>query len=519
MVAISVSLTRCMLRTLPRDYYYSAAVLAVSPSTPHNTGSGGSGTVACRHYGSTIPQQHSWWNPFRSRGGENSSFNNTTTTTTNGGALLGSARSRGGDDVDTPRRIQERKDVMLALLALEFRRLSLEQPPNNTTDRESLIDQSFERLEEKDLDSKTILQLRHELQGALEGQVVQLFQAMRRVDEGLDLDLDDPTQGNELPVLDTMIRLELELTIDRLANPLDSSNHAPRGASPETYLQIRRGALETLIRKRQEYQETKFGADHAKEGGTNIHEATTRNEVTWVDADLFGYHETIDQERNNLIRHHQSINICRAAKLRDDWGYGVIALRSSIAGAGRGVFVDGYARAGSILAFQPGEVWTKENLVSLPVEVERQLEKNDHYQMSLRPDDFMIDSRTSPYTVLTRHGSNPMALGHIVNHPTPTMPPNARCVMVNFTEGMDLKALKHYIPNTYARPRNPTLVGNLLEGGDVVEMQGMCLIATRDICNEEILYDYRLMTSRLPSWYEKVQDRTFIEPIGGDGAN
>ena len=391
------------------------------------------------------------------------------------------------------------------MLALEFRRLSLEQPHNN--DRESIIDQVFQSLEEKDLDSQTVLQLRHELQEALEGQVVELFQAMRRADECLDFDFDDVEQGNE--VLDAMLRIELERTIDGLVHP--DACRVPRGASPETYLVLRRGALETLLAKRAQYRESQGSSKQVEEGDGRDNGSS--KEVSWVETDLFGYHENIDPESNNLIRRYQAINICRAAKLRDDWGYSVVALRSSIVGAGRGVYVDGYARAGSILAFQPGEVWTKENLVSLPVDVERQLEKNDHYQMSLRPDDFLIDSRKSPYTVLTRNGSNSMALGHIVNHPTPTMPPNARCVMVNFTQGMDLKDLNKYIPNTYARPRNPTLVGNLMERGDVVEMQSMCLVATRDICNEEIFYDYRLMTSRLPSWYEKVQDDAFSEPL------
>ena len=198
--------------------------------------------------------------------------------------------------------------------------------------------------------------------------------------------------------------------------------------------------------------------------------------------------------------------------MRDEWGYAVVALQSSIAGAGRGVFLDGYAKAGSILAFQPGEVWPKEHLVNLPIEVERQLEKNDHYQMSLRPDDFMIDSRNSPYTVLTGNHTNMMALGHVVNHPTPTNPPNSRCVMVNFTQDMSLgPTLKPYIPNTYARPRAQSLTGSLLEQ-EAVDMHGMCLIATRDICNEEVFYDYRLMSSRLPSWYHPVKDEFFVEP-------
>ena len=148
-------------------------------------------------------------------------------------------------------------------------------------------------------------------------------------------------------------------------------------------------ALETLLAKRAQYRESQGSSKQVEEGDGRDNGSS--KEVSWVETDLFGYHENIDPESNNLIRRYQAINICRAAKLRDDWGYSVVALRSSIVGAGRGVYVDGYARAGSILAFQPGEVWTKENLVSLPVDVERQLEKNDHYQMSLRPDDFLID--------------------------------------------------------------------------------------------------------------------------------
>lgn len=432
-----------------------------------------------------------WWNPFARPDA-----------TRDGGAVLGSMRTRRSDDVDTPRRIQERKDATLALLALEYRRLSVEHP---NKERQLVIDMAFDNLEEKDLDAKTILQLRYELQRALETQVVELFQAMRRVDESLAFDLDDSANDAGNSILDRMLQLELERTIDELANA--NPRQAPKGASPTTYFEIRRSALDGLIQKRAEYRH----AAMASQDDTIDANSKSEKQVSWVDADAFGYHETIDPRRNQLIRHYQAINICRAAKMRDEWGYAVVALQSSIAGAGRGVFVDGYAKAGSILAFQPGEVWPKEHLVNLPIEVERQLEKNDHYQMSLRPDDFMIDSRNSPYTVLTGNNTNMMALGHVVNHPTPSKPPNSRCVMVNFTKEMSLgPTLKPYIPNTYARPRALSLTGSLLER-EAVDMHGMCLIATRDICNEEIYYDYRLMTSRLPSWYHPVKEEFFVE--------
>jgi hypothetical protein len=164
------------------------------------------------------------------------------------------------------------------------------------------------------------------------------------------------------------------------------------------------------------------------------------------------------------------------------------------------------------LAFQPGKVWAKENLVNLSIDEERDLERNDTYQMSLRPDDYMVDSRSSPYTVLTDENSNLMALGHIVNHPTPSNGPNCRSAMFNFTQKMEIDSsttLKRYIPNKYARPRNKTLMDSLWDR-DVIEMHSLVLVATRDICNEEIFYDYRLASSHLPQWYDPVNDTAYV---------
>lgn len=451
-----------------------------------------------KYYSSTRPSSFAWWNPF-SRGSSGSDSS----------AQLGSARTAQGDDASSPRRIQERKDATLALLALEFRRLSLEHPSKK---REDVIDMAFESLDAKDLDNKTTLQLRHELQTALEGQVVELFQAFGRVDENFPFDLEEPGDaGNAM--LDQLLQLELERTIDELANT--NPTRAPKGSTPKTFLQIKRGALETLIDRRKSLSAVAATFENVplSEGEESDTSKFIEKQVSWVDADQFGYHETIDDDRNRQIRHFQTINLCRSSKLRDDWGYSVVALQSSIAGAGRGVFVDGYAKAGSILAFQPGEVWSKEHLVNLSVEVERQLEKNDHYQMSLRPDDFMIDSRKSPYTVLTGNRSNIMALGHVVNHPSPTNPPNCLSVMLNFTQNMEYgESNKRYIPNTYARPRSLTTMGSLWDQ-EAVDMHGMCLIATRDICNEELFYDYRLVTSQLPSWYHRFEDNAFENPV------
>ncbi|KAL3924414.1 MAG: hypothetical protein SGILL_001058 [Bacillariaceae sp.] len=382
---------------------------------------------------------------------------------------------------------------------------------------------AFERIQsDMDVDSKTILQLRHSLQSSLEPQVVDLMRLFKTIDEELmhfvEEDEGKPSGDDERiqegvqasrerssgsssnqssveSYCESIMQMQLEKTIDQLSDPTPTTS--PRQASdPKEFLKLKRGAIERLLGYRNK----------------NNHMALKQQteNVSWVDADEFGYHESTDEERNHLIRYYQAINICRAAIMKDVWGFSVIALQSSIPGAGRGVYVDGYAKAGSILAFQPGQVWAKEDMINVTAEEERELERNDCYQMSLRPDDFMIDSRQSPYTVLTEHGSNLLSISNVVNHPTPTLAPNARSAMFNFTQGMQLSDnnLQRYIPNTYARPRNLSTLGSLWDQ-DVVEMHSMVLVATRDICNEEIFYDYRLATSHYPQWYSPVKDDAY----------
>ena len=107
-----------------------------------------------------------WWNPF-----------------SRGDAQVASSKSQ-GTEADNPRRVQERKDVTLVLLALEFRRLSLEHE-NASIEREKLVDMAFDELEKKGLDEKTRMQLRRELQTSLHDQMVHLFQTFAKVDENL----------------------------------------------------------------------------------------------------------------------------------------------------------------------------------------------------------------------------------------------------------------------------------------------------------------------------------------------
>jgi hypothetical protein len=428
------------------------------------------------------------------------------------------------------RRIQERKDIILALLATEFRRLSNLQSSNidnnnnnlienspSAKSRDELIDMAFEELQKKDLDELTIVQLRHELQTSLEDQLVQLFEAFGKVDASLppfDPDASSVSSSSSADTakkpFETILQEELEYTRAELEN--STRQFAPKGPDPKLFLKIKLGAIQTLLDRRSHATGPKVeNSSPPPLNELNVASTSTTKEKKneyWIEADDFGYHETIDDETNQLVRYYQMINLCRSAKLRQEWGYSVVALQSCIPGAGRGVYVDGFAKAGSILAFQPGPVWPKEHHLNMTFDEEREFQNNDNYQVSLRPDDHLIDSRNAPYTVLVDTNSNPMALGHVVNHPTPTLPPNCKCIMINFVKDMKLDA--RYIPNTYAKPPTLTMMGSLWEK-QAVDMHGMCLLATRDVCNEELFYDYRLMTSHLPRWYTPVTDTHFVE--------
>mmetsp|Transcript_35095 Transcript_35095/g.85008 ORF Transcript_35095/g.85008 Transcript_35095/m.85008 type:complete len:522 (-) Transcript_35095:3677-5242(-) len=494
-------------RRIPSSYYGSGnattsvsrsiSTTAASSLMPDDSSAPASQSSESRQSFHTTSTQQNWWNPFSS-GGSGGGANTS--------GILSSSKTRGTGDAEDPRQLQERKDATLVLLALTFRRLWLEEGglASTSLDREKVIDMAFDELEKEDLDSKTVLQMRQTLQAGLQDQVVEVFQHFVEVDESLPnpnvfLEKEESDHSADMSAYNSVLVMELENAVDQLANP--SPNKAEKGADPKTFLALKRKAIETLMEKQQ--GTSKEATDEMSED----EETTSADDgVAWVDADAFGYHETIDQEQNEQIRLFQTYNMCRSARLKASNGYGVVALQSSLPGAGRGVYIDGFCPAGSIVAFQPGVVWSKEHLIALPIEEERQLEKNDNYQMSLRPDDFLIDSRQSPYTVLT----NPWAVGHIINHPTPAHPPNCRSVMVNFTSAMDLKSskLESYVPNKYAKPRNLTLLGSLWEQ-DVVDMHGMCLVTTRDVCNEELFYDYRLMTPHRPSWYQTVQDNAY----------
>jgi hypothetical protein len=178
-------------------------------------------------------------------------------------------------------------------------------------------------------------------------------------------------------------------------------------------------------------------------------------------------------------------------------------LQSLIPGAGRGAFLDGNATAGTLVAFMPGDVWPKEHLLTKNSDVMEHFGHDPDCHISMRFDDFVVDSRQSPVTVLSEQGSlNPFAVAHMVNHPACEQLPNCQSCQLNFTESMKLKGLVRFIPNQYAR--TPSWQSSVFDS-EPVAMHGLCLVSKKDLHNEELLYDYRLQSETTPDWYHVVR--------------
>ena len=68
--------------------------------------------------------------------------------------------------------------------------------------------------------------------------------------------------------------------------------------------------------------------------------------------------------------------------------------------------------------------------------------------------------------------------------------------------------LDRYVPNTYAK--EPMLTGPKALDRDVIKMHGFGLMASRDITNEELFYDYRLSPGNgpYPDWYHPIDEES-----------
>lgn len=198
-------------------------------------------------------------------------------------------------------------------------------------------------------------------------------------------------------------------------------------------------------------------------------------------------------------------------------GFALVIQRSSILhdDAGYGVFVDGTARAGQLLALYGG-------LVVAPPELSAQVvEHNDH--MVSFYSGWVIDGRewfrrgakfdarlagvidaglAPPVSLLaTLRYRNPLGIGSLVNHPPRDVQPNAVFCELE----IDAKALEPQVaallPNDALPPSNlmSRFVWHEADGG---KLRTVALVALREIRDGELFLNYRLNPAlAAPDWY------------------
>jgi len=381
-----------------------------------------------------------------------------------------------GDDHTNPKKILERRYLYSALLATHVRN-ARHQGGSDPTTRSQMYNQVIEQLDQQGVDQKSNIDLRRMMQEILEPQVREVWQTFARVDQNMKQYHDD--KASVVRILEEEIEVTKEST----------------EAADAPFRDRKLAACQLVV-------------DCLRDGNNSGHSPGDNQPDITSDVDVFGSQpSTVHAENRQLVRWHQAWNLARASLIKKEMGYAIICLQSLLPNAGRGTFVDGIAPVGSIVSFQPGEIWTKEHLLTTAPEVMEHFEGDDDCQITLRFDDTVIDSRRSPVTVLSKEGSmNPFALGHMINHPPADTMPNCQSVMIEYTHTLinSNPDWACYIPNEYAKP--PTWQTRVFAEQLGSLMPGLCLLARRDIANEELIYDYRLQTPKelLPDWYHVV---------------
>ncbi|XP_018485344.1 uncharacterized protein LOC108855914 [Raphanus sativus] len=245
-------------------------------------------------------------------------------------------------------------------------------------------------------------------------------------------------------------------------------------------------------------------------------------------------------------------------RLMDQLGY-TLEIKPSVVphkDAGQGCFIKGEADAGTVLAFYPGVIYSPAFYRYIPgyPKVDSQNsylitrydgtvinaqpwglggECREAWTGSYTPAAVKTDAKTAEngsdrlWKALSKplQGSsgkakevlerrNPLAFGHLANHPTNETNPNVMICPYDFP--LALKDLRPYIPNVSFGDSGEVKMkrfgsfwfktgGN--NGLDAPVLKTLVLVATRALRDEELLLNYRLSNSkRRPDWYTPVNE-------------
>ncbi|OMO60145.1 hypothetical protein CCACVL1_24369 [Corchorus capsularis] len=247
-------------------------------------------------------------------------------------------------------------------------------------------------------------------------------------------------------------------------------------------------------------------------------------------------------------------------RLKDSIGYTLDVKDSQIPHdeAGKGLFLNGEANVGAVIAMYPGIIYTPAYYQYIPgyPRVDAQntylITRYDGTVINAQPWGYGGETRqlwdgsttadVKPKTEVTEQGSdrlwkmlskpldgsqvgsggeilerrNPLALAHFANHPGKEMVPNVMVCPYDFP--LTEKYMRVYIPNiSFGNVEEVNMRrfgsfwfkswGSRKTGPDVPVLKTLVLVATTPLCNEEVLLNYRLSNSnRRPSWYIPVDE-------------
>lgn len=180
--------------------------------------------------------------------------------------------------------------------------------------------------------------------------------------------------------------------------------------------------------------------------------------------------------------------------------------------AGMGAWIQGSANVGQIIALFPGVVYSQNHHRKIPGYPS--LGKTGDFLMA-RFDGNIIDARAwmeyKNLDVLENERSqllcglernNPLAVGHMINHPPTDGSPNVIPAAFDLTidEGMDKRKMLPVVQYTDE---------TVEERHQVVSISGIAFVALRQMKDEEVFVDYRLnptVLGGIPKWYHPVND-------------
>ncbi|XP_058097891.1 uncharacterized protein LOC131242928 isoform X2 [Magnolia sinica] len=247
--------------------------------------------------------------------------------------------------------------------------------------------------------------------------------------------------------------------------------------------------------------------------------------------------------------------------LKDRIGYTLDVKPSQIPhkDAGQGLFIDGAAQVGAVIAFYPGviyspayyrnipgyprvdannpylitrydgnvinaqpwgagsetrEVWDGAALPEFQSSPSEGVDRSSDRLWRLLSKPLESARRESSGEVLERR--NPLALAHFANHPAKGTEPNVMVCPYDFP--LAEADMRTYVPNILFGSEEKVgmkRIGSFWfksgasgdSGEDVPIMKTLVLVATRALCDEEVFLNYRLSNSkRRPAWYTPVNE-------------